>query len=132
MNTLLIAAALLIVSACTSAKIIPSPPMEPTRGATLAQIETAIRNGVAQSNRRPGSGWFVEGSKPGSIVAGFRVKSHYLQVTIDYSETRVASRITGSHNLDQDEDSIHKRALAWQRQLDGYVYQELSKLRPTT
>jgi hypothetical protein len=97
----------------------------------LSQIETAIRNGVAASNRRPGAGWFVESSQPGSIVAGYRVKSHYLQVAIDYSETRVASRITGSDNLDQDEDSIHKRALQWQRQLDGYIYQELSKLRPT-
>ena len=132
MNTLLIAAALLIVSACTSAKIIPSPPIEPPRGATLAQIETAIRDGVARSNRGAAGGWIVEGSQPSSIVAGLRVKSHYLQVTIDYSETRVISRITGSHNLDQDVDSIHRRALAWQRQLDGYIFQELSKLRRTS
>jgi hypothetical protein len=73
----------------------------------------------------------VETSQPRSIVAGFRHKTRYLQVTVDYSETRVASRITGSDNLDQDEDSIHKRALQWQRQLDGYIFQELSKLRST-
>jgi hypothetical protein len=68
---------------------------------------------------------------PGSIVAGFRHKTHYLKVVVDYSETRVASRITGSDNLDQDEDSVHKRALQLRRQLDGYIFQELSKLRRT-
>jgi hypothetical protein len=73
----------------------------------------------------------VESSQPGSIVTGFRHKSHYLQVTVDDSEARVASRLTGSDNLDQDEDSIHKRALQWQRQLDGYIFQKLSKLRRT-
>jgi hypothetical protein len=52
-------------------------------------------------------------------------------VTVDDSEARVASRLTGSDNLDQDEDSIHKRALQWQRQLDGYIFQKLSKLRRT-
>jgi hypothetical protein len=106
--------------------------MEPPRGVTSIQIENAIRDGIAQANRGRPDGWIVERSLPASIVAGYRNKSHYLQVTIDYSEKEVSSRITGSDNLNQRDDSIHRRALQWQRQLDGYIFRELSKLRSKT
>jgi hypothetical protein len=103
--------------------------MEAPRGASLGEIENAIRDGITQANRGRAEGWIVERSSRASIVAGYHYKTRYLQVTIDYSETQVVSRITGSDNLNQHEDSIHRRALQWQRQLDGYIFRELSKLR---
>lgn len=123
----------ILVGAC-SVPIVEAPPMEAPPGLTIKQVESAVRAGINQSNRSStwaGGSWAVEdSSKPGTIIAGLRNRDHYLQLTITYDERKIRSKITGSQNLRQDDTSIHKNALAWQRRLDSYIYQEVSKLQP--
>ena len=122
-----------VLGACTSVPIMPSVGVEPPPGVTDEQVRQAIRTAISLSNRSStwaGGSWAVERTMPDVIIAGLRVRTHYLQVEIPYSATNVSTRIISSYNLDQKGGRIHKRALAWQGRLEAYIYQELGKLRP--
>jgi hypothetical protein len=114
----------LIIGGCTTAEIVNFPPMQPPPGVTMAQIETAIKTGI---NSFKGA-WAIEESQAGRIIAGLHVRVYYLQVEISYSRKSISSRIINSMNLDQDHDSIHKRALNWQLRLDASINREVSRL----
>jgi hypothetical protein len=49
------------------------------------------------------------------------VRTHYLRLEIRYTEADVTTEIIDSQNLDQDVDSIHPRALAWQTGLEDSI-----------
>jgi len=61
------------------------------------------------------------------LVAGFRHRSHYLQVTLTVGDTAVRSEITGSRNLDQAQGQIHENALVWRGRLDASVHDALAR-----
>lgn len=107
--------------------------MQPPPGLSANQVEAAIRTALTKSNKSSawaGGGWIVEDSKPGLITAGLKVRAHYMQLAIAYSQSRVTTKITGSQNLKQDGGSIHKKALVWQRHIESYIYQELGNTSP--
>ncbi len=69
----------------------------------------------------------VEQADQTKVVAGLTRRSHYLQVTYLISGNQVSSQITGSRNLDQRGNKIHKNAMAWKARLDNSVFTQLSK-----
>jgi hypothetical protein len=70
--------------------------------------------------------------EPGSLsqtgaVAGLHVRNYNLQDKINYTEKIVESKIIKSQNLKQDNNSIHKMAIAWKTRLDASISQEVKK-----
>lgn len=63
------------------------------------------------------------------MTVGLRVRQHYLQLDISYNEHNVTSRIVGSNNLNQSKNSIHRKALGWQRRLDSHIYRRIAQVK---
>jgi len=114
----------LIIEACSTTKIVESPPMLLSPGIIVNQVESAIRAAINSYN----GAWLVEEAYPGSIIAGLHVRNHYMKVEINYSEQGISSHIISSKNLKQDKNSIHKKALYWQNRLDASIKLEINKL----
>lgn len=114
----------MLLAGCTSARLENLPPMAIRAGLSEGQVEAAIERAILSANRRS-SIWAVEARSPGHIIAGLRIRKHYLQLTIQYDDKQFSSRITDSRNLDQDDNSIHRKALAWQRRLEADIYRQL-------
>ncbi|MDR3409913.1 MAG: hypothetical protein P4L87_03045 [Formivibrio sp.] len=120
----LIIAFALFLSACGSVQIKEATSIQPPAGVSSHKLETAICDGIGKTR-----GWVIETKKPGAVVAGLHSQQHYLQVTYEYTSSKVSSKITASENLNQEGDKIHKRAIGWQQRLDTSVYREISMLK---
>lgn len=123
----------LTLAGCTSARLENPPPMAIRAGLSTAQVEASIDQAIRDANRRSawaGGMWAVESREPGKQILGLRVRQHYLQLAIHYDATQFNTRIIGSRNLDQDRNSIHRKALAWQRRLEADIYRQLYLQNP--
>ncbi len=69
--------------------------------------------------------WYPESRKPGQIVAGLNVRSHYLQVRLDFDKSTVQPSISSSRNLKQSETRIHERAVEWAHSLEDRIRRSL-------
>lgn len=126
-----LAAALLAACAAQGPDFI-GPPIAVPAGLSPERVDAAIRSAIRQRNKQLSSQlwgwrhgatsfWSVEESAPGRLVAGLRVRVHYLRLEIRYTDADVTTEIIDSQNLDQDVDSIHPRALAWQTGLEDSI-----------
>ena len=82
--------------------------------------ETYLRNMNTKS-------WSVESRQPGRVVAAVQVRSHYLQVALSYDKRAVYIDILRSENLKQTDTRIHKRVVAWLRNLKIRLQRELRR-----
>jgi len=65
--------------------------------------------------------WFPESRQPGRIIAGKSIRSHYLQVRLDFDTSNIRPSISGSRNLKQSDKSIHTNAIEWTHQLEDRI-----------
>lgn len=123
---LILCTASVLGTACSTVKISDYPQRQATivSQLTAQDIQNNIRQGIAQNAR---AGWVVETTDSSKVVAGLTRRNHYLQVTYSISGQQVNSQITGSRNLDQRGNKIHKNAMAWKTRLDNAVFAQLSK-----
>lgn len=95
-----------------------------TSQTTQSVISQAIKQGIIKAAKR---GWIPEKVTDQYVVAGLHYGGRYMQVTYTISPNSVDSKITGSDRLNQSEERIHKKALAWKNRLDQYVFIEVAK-----
>ena len=74
--------------------------------------------------------WFYEFESGNTIYAGYNIRSHYLNVAVNFNEKGIKTIICNSKNLKQTEDSIHKKARLWKETLDTKIRIELSNATP--
>lgn len=116
---------LFAVSACKT-----TPTTNANRSVTITSqttpsvISQAIKQGIIKAAKR---GWIPEKVTDQYVVAGLHYGGRYMQVTYTISPNSVDSKITGSDRLNQSEERIHKKALAWKNRLDQYVFIEVAK-----
>ncbi|ATO18613.1 hypothetical protein BS636_02510 [Acinetobacter sp. LoGeW2-3] len=126
-NWLLIlsAAGVIGLTACSTVKISDYPQRQFSVPAQVsaADVQKQIKQAIAQQAR---AGWVVEQTDSNRVVAGINRRSHYLQVTYLVSGQQVSSQITGSRNLEQKGNKIHKNAMAWKMRLDNAVFSQLT------
>lgn len=99
-------------------------PKELSEGAALADRAMAVffgpgRYQTIQSSRS--QEWFPESRQPGRIIAGKSIRSHYLQVRLDFDTSSIRPSISGSRNLKQSEKDIHINAIEWTHQLEDRI-----------
>jgi hypothetical protein len=115
---------LILTTACTTTRLVETQPIRVPSGVTEDQVESAIK--AALSSFR--GAWAIEEAQPEAIIAGLRVRQHYMKVGIKYNEAAISSRIISSINLKQNNKSIHKRALYWQFRMENAIYREVATL----
>jgi hypothetical protein len=115
---------LILIGACSTTRIVETPPIHPPNGVTKSQVESAIKAAVSRFK----GAWAIEEIQQDTIIAGLRVRNHYMKLGIYYNERTISSRIISSINLKQDDRSIHKRALFWQTRLETAIHQEVARL----
>ncbi|MFV5490587.1 hypothetical protein [Acinetobacter sp. ASP199] len=125
-NGLLACSAVLIsLTACSTVKITdyPQRQMNVPAQVSATNVQKQIQQAVATQVR---AGWMVEQADSSRVVAGINRRSHYLQVTYLINGQQVSSQITGSRNLEQKGNKIHKNAMAWKMRLDNAVFSQLT------
>lgn len=71
--------------------------------------------------RRAGPGWMIENFTEDTIVFRLHIRSHSLQVTMDFDDDLATLRITDSQNMKQTADSIHRKAPLWVQTLETEI-----------
>lgn len=146
-SVLLLGLALISSEGCRTATIPTFDPIPVPPGLTVRQVEVAILAALANTPvpkdlsegadiadramaaffgplryQSGGSArtaeWYPESRQPGRILAGFNVRSHYLQVCLDFDSSTIRPSISGSRNLKQSETRIHKNAIDWVHRLE--------------
>jgi|CXWL01.1.fsa_nt_gi hypothetical protein len=99
-------------------------PKELSEGADIADRAMAayfgpLRYQSARSSRS--QEWYPESRQSGQIVAGLNVRSHYLQVRLDFDAAEIRPSISNSRNLSQSETRIHSNAIEWVHRLEDQI-----------
>ena len=145
---------LLLLAACRTAPLENPEPIAVPRGLTAQQVEVAILAGILNKpppdDYRPGGdmdretfdefvwhhflvdartrSWFPESRQRGLVVAAVNTRGHYLKVEIRHDTELVTIQVVESRNLQQSGGRIHKRALAWLRNLEVHIRRELGRM----
>jgi hypothetical protein len=68
-------------------------------------------------SRRSTYEWYFEDHDPRTVYAGFQHRKFYMRVAVRHDAHQVTMAIVDSHNLKQDEGSIHKKAFVYLQDL---------------
>jgi hypothetical protein len=72
--------------------------------------------------------WVPESRAQSTMVAGYRWRSHYLQIVMKYDQANVQLYIGDSRNLRQSGDTIHKGAIVRIRDLGRRIERSLGQM----
>ena len=72
--------------------------------------------------------WFYEHENEDAIFIGYKVRSHYLSVTVIYTTEGFSTIVCDSDNLKQKKRSIHRKAAPWKGTLDTAIRIEISNV----
>ncbi|RMA82360.1 hypothetical protein [Umboniibacter marinipuniceus] len=116
---------------CTSAPLIDRGPTTITSASADAEkIQQAIVNGAQFK------GWRVVSIESDQVILDIYVRSHYVKVAVDYSDSQYQIRYVSSENLNYNEKkaSIHRSYNRWIAYLDQAIQMSLpySDVRPAS
>ena len=106
------------------------PPGQRITDNMLSDI-VAIQVVIAPSHNRSSRAnqeWYVEDRDPRTVYAGFQHRKFYMRVAVRHDAQQVTMAIVDSHNLKQDEYSIHKKAFVYLQHLGTRVRRALGTL----
>jgi hypothetical protein len=105
-------------------------PGQPITNNTLSDI-VAINVVMAPSHNRGSRSsqeWYFEDRDPQTVYAGFQHRKFYMRVAVRHDAQQVTMAIVDSHNLKQDEHSIHTKAFVYLQHLGTQVQRTLGTL----
>lgn len=125
MKYIILVLATILLAGCNTTKIGAPKTSVIQSGVSTSALQQAIKKAIYNSK-----GWVVEKSDLNETVAGVNTRNYYLQITYQYGNGAISSKITGSSSLRQSEKRIHEKALVWKKRLDEKVWREIGMLDP--
>ena len=137
-----VALGLLSLSACRTTKIPPERVIQVPPGLSATEVRAGIVRafrsdpsywtGSLKQSSQPrtistrrvaarGRNWLLQSADDEVIRATLKVRASSIDVAIPYDEAQCSIRITGSRNLKQKGDRIHKSAVSWVREFGNRI-----------
>ena len=123
-----------ILENCTTNEHIYFPTTIRTDVASIDRRKEAVRRALGISSSNPdyvthmfNGQWFFEYENQNVVFAGYKIRSHYLQVAILLGGDQVTTILCNSSNLKQKKKSIHRKAPLWKEAIDSNIRIELGR-----
>lgn len=125
-SPLILAAALLALSACRSGAPIQNIDAAPIVSESKSVSQEDVQKAILRAGRA--LGWEMKPTAPGMILGTLYLRTHAAVVDIRYTPKTYSIQYKDSSNLDFRDGTIHKNYNGWVQNLDKAIKAQLSQL----